>query len=231
MRSLGRLYRGMLISLIFAVTASGLFAYSDSEWDPVILSGRFFVQLEPAGPFEPEVFDEELAINRLLDEASFVFSAMIYGFDFTYTPLDTARSVAEEFEISPVHSIAAGDPALEVKAGRFSDGIYYADISYRLSDSQIPWYDSWESGASIDVISRGEGSLTGGLEGKLDSLRDAVKQALRDHLRPRLYNKPRRVDGRARLNTVPDITMASGRFRSRAGVTLEIDEILEYEIF
>lgn len=216
---------------LFAALVLQLHAYSDSEYDPVIFSGTFFVLLEDAGPLDPHTYDEDAAIKRLLEEAQWVFSAMIYGFSFDYIPYDSARAVVEEFTLEPTHQIPRGDSAMTVSDGRYEDGIYYADISYLVSEQQLPWVQGWESNINSDVISSGGGSLYSGLEGKIDSIRNTVKQALRDYLRPRNYNKPRRMTGSGRLASVPDFAMTAGEYRCKARITLNLDEILEYRIY
>jgi hypothetical protein len=208
-----------------------VFAYPDPEWDPVIYSGNFFILLDEAGPFDFQEYDEQKALRQLLEEARFVFSAMIYGFSFEYVPYDSARGIAEEFNIESVHMIPWGDSGLKLKDGRYENGRYSADISYTLSEDQLPWAASWDSNIFPEVISRGEGSFYKGFEGKIESIKNAVKQAARDYLTQRIYNKPRRITGKARLNTVPVITVDSGKYSSRTGVTLQLDGISGYEIY
>ncbi|HAK46501.1 MAG TPA: hypothetical protein DCO79_11365, partial [Spirochaeta sp.] len=76
------------VILLLSLSAAAISAYSDPEWDPLSYKGNFFVMLEPAGPFEPDVYDEDKALKQLLDEARYVFSGMIYGFEFDYIPKD-----------------------------------------------------------------------------------------------------------------------------------------------
>jgi hypothetical protein len=206
-------------------------SYSDSEWDPVIYSGTFFVLLEESDPLDPHNYNENDAIKRLLEEAQWVFSSMIYGFRFEYIPYDKARGVVEEYTLEPVHQIPWGDPGMTITNGRYESGVYYADISYKVSEPQLPWVHSWESNILNDIISIGTGSLFSGIDGKIDSIRNTVKQALRDHLRPQIYNKPRKISGAARLSSVPTFAMTAGEYRCKARVTLNIDEILEYRIY
>lgn len=187
--------------------------------------------LEPAGPLEPDVYDEDEAIRQLLDEAVFVFSGMIYGFDFSYIPQDNARDIAEEFEIEPRYSIAWGDPSLSVSGGTYKDGRYDAEIRYAVKEVQLPWVTSWETGILPDVTAIGEGRLVLGLSGKLAAINDSVKQAVRAYLRPRTYDKPRRISGYARLAEIPHFSIDAGRYLCRVRVTLSIEEVLEYETF
>ncbi len=213
---------------VFAVLGH---SYSDPEWDPVVYSGTFFVLLEDSDPLDPHLYDEDEAITRLLEEARWVFSSMIYGFRFEYVPSDVARAVEEEFRLDQVHQIPWGDPGLSVSGGRYEGGIYYADISYKVNEDQIPWVHSWETNILSDIISSGGGSLFSGLDGKIESIRNTVKQALRDYLRPRIYDKPRKVSGTGRLSSVPTYAMTAGEYRCKAGVTIDFDEILEYRIY
>jgi len=218
-------------AFLLAVSAVSAFSYSDSEWDPVIYSGTFFVLLEESSPLEPHLYDEDKAINSLLEEARWVFSSMIYGLRFEYVPYDAARAVAEEFRLDPVHQIPWGDQAMSVSNGRYEEGIYYADIEYRVSEQQMPWIYSWEGNTLDDIISSGSGSLFFGSEGKIASIKETVKQALRDHLRPRIYNKPSKISGTARLSSVPIFSMGSGEYRCKARVTIRFSEILEYKVY
>jgi hypothetical protein len=52
--------------------------------------------------------------NRILEEARYVFSGMVYGFIFSYTPYDRSRGVEEEFLLEPYQWIQRGDPNLQV---------------------------------------------------------------------------------------------------------------------
>jgi len=221
----------LLLILAFVFFQAGLAAYSDPDYDSVIYKGDFFVLLEPAGPLEPEVYDENAAIRLLLEEASYVFSAMIYGFEFVYIPMDVARAVSEEFTLTPVHSIKWGDPALTVVGGRYKEGRYDAELRYAVSEAQIPWIRSWETNILPAVSAVGMGDLNKGKEGKIQAIENTVKEAVRNYLRPRIYDKPRRISGRARLAAVPYITMDSGKFIAKARITLQIEEVLEYNAF
>ena len=222
-----RFTAALLILLVSCLSAG--FSYSDPEYDPVVYKGRFFVLLEPAGPFEPDEYDEDAAVAQLLNEAQYVFSAMIYGFNFDYIPLDLARGVSEEFSLEQVYTIPWGDPGLSAVDGRYKDGRYDAEIRYRVSELQLPWVVSWDTNILVTVGASGEGSLYSGYEGKKNAIDNSVKESLRNYLRPRIYNKPRRITGTARLAEVPYITMDSGKYICKSKVTLRFDEILEYK--
>ncbi len=223
--------RILIFTAVFFLSSVAVFSYTDPEYDTITIRGGFFVLLEPAGPFEPEVYDEEKAIRQLLEEARYVFSAMIYGFNFVYIPKDSLRGVEEEFSFAPVHTIPWGDSGLRVTDGRYKNGRYDAEISYEISKDQVPWVVSWETSVLPAVTAVGEGPLFSGMEGKKEAIGNSVKESLRNYLRPRIYDKPRRISGLARLSEVPYITMDAGNYICKARVTLRLEEILEYEIY
>ena len=84
------------VFLLCLILSSG-FQASALDDEP-LLAGEFWVELSPFVETEEEYpLPEDKAYRRLLEEASFVFSGMIYGFDFTYTPFDKSRKVDEIF--------------------------------------------------------------------------------------------------------------------------------------
>ncbi|MDC7226262.1 MAG: hypothetical protein PQJ61_05820 [Spirochaetales bacterium] len=226
------LYRFMTAAaFLFVAAAGGVFGYTDPELDPVSYKGNFFVELEPAGPFDLEEYDEQAAIEQLLVEAQYVFSGMIYGFEFEYIPMDSSRGVAEEFALRPIHSIPWGDPGLSVSAGKYENGRYVAELRYDLADYQKPWEASWNTNILPGITATGAGSVYDGFDGKKAAIEDSVRESLRSYLRPRIYDKPRRISGRARLAGVPYITIDEGLYHCKAKITLQIEEILEYRAY
>ena len=219
------------VILLLSLSAAAISAYSDPEWDPLSYKGNFFVMLEPAGPFEPDVYDEDKALKQLLDEARYVFSGMIYGFEFDYIPKDIDREIDEEFSLKPVYTLPWGDQRLSVSTGAYEDGRYTAELRYDVSEEQMPWVSSWDTNILPDVTAAGEGSLYEGFEGKKEAIENSVKESLRSYLRPRIYDKPSRITGKARLAGIPYIIMDEGKYRCTAKITLRIDEILEYRAY
>ncbi|MFQ3621364.1 MAG: hypothetical protein SNJ78_10540, partial [Spirochaetales bacterium] len=61
--------------------------------------------LSPPLPSPPNLrsIEKEELYERILEEARYVFSGMVYGFVFSYTPSDKARRVEEEFLLEPYH--------------------------------------------------------------------------------------------------------------------------------
>ncbi len=223
--------RILFILSTLLIFSGSLFAEADPEYDRIRFTGSFFTVLENTDPFKEDKTSDEEYLKQILDEAVYIYSGMIYGFSFRYVPYDSARSIKEEFELSPVHSIPWGDEALKVKSSRKEGDLYIVELSYDLHEYQLPWYISWDSGTLPRISSSGEGRFVLGYDGKIDAINNSVKQALRDYLQPRIYNKPRSVSGRVRINSVPYITIDSGSYKCRMSVALEIENLEEYGAF
>ncbi|MBN2051121.1 MAG: hypothetical protein JW760_11785 [Spirochaetales bacterium] len=195
------------------------------------LSGAFWVEYEPivAGVAYPQ--SEEEAARLILEEARFVFSGMIYGFTFRYTPSDTAREVEETFALEPIHAIPWGDENLRITGGRVDREFYRAEVLYRLEDFQEGYLSYWSSNTLPSSSGMGAGDLFQGTEGKYDALREGVKEAIRNYLRPRFFNKPREITGEAVLTEAPYVIIDAGRYHARVRVKLDIRELRPYVIY
>ncbi|MBI9099586.1 MAG: hypothetical protein JEY91_13995, partial [Spirochaetaceae bacterium] len=82
-----------------------------------------------------EEYEEEV-IENLLEEARWVFSAMIYGLKITYTPSDISRSVEQFFEVELLAEIKRGDHRLVVYDTYLEDNLYHLFIRYSLDTYQ-----------------------------------------------------------------------------------------------
>ena len=93
---------------------------------------------------EPMVFQEDehpvsadTAAKRILEEARAFFSAMIYGYRFSYTPYDKRRGVADSFELTPLAEIRWGDPRLRILEVEKRGNRMYGRVSYHMADYQL----------------------------------------------------------------------------------------------
>jgi hypothetical protein len=100
----------MTLGLVVVLALVPASAYSQAPDDPILV-------VEVWSELDPLVADggerpvpREVAIERLLEEATLVLSGMIYGFRFRYVPSYRAREIAEEFELEPYATIVRGHP-------------------------------------------------------------------------------------------------------------------------
>jgi hypothetical protein len=190
-------------------------------------------ELEPfAGEKDTEYpLTKKQAALQILEEARFIISGMIYGFNFSYIPQDKKRHVAERFDLSPVARIIPGDTHLKIISTEQQDKMLFTKIEYRPADFQITRRTAWLSNAIPSSEGKGEGDLFKGYHQKITSYEQAIKNAIRNLLRPRYFNKPRRITGQALIEEAPQIFIASGKYVSLVKVKLKIREVLPYTVF
>ena len=170
-------------------------------------------------------------IDRLLEEARYVFSGMIYGFSFAYTPSDTLRSVEEQFTIEPIAQIPWGDPGLTVMDTREAEDRVFVRIRYFLNEYQDPWISMWQSNTLPTNSAFGEAPLYRGPENRIEAINQGVKQAVRNYLRQRVYNKPKSITGEVVLQAPPRIVIKAGAYRATVDVKMKFEEVRPYSSF
>lgn len=176
--------------------------------------------------------DAEEAELRVLMEGRYVFSGMLYGYDFRYVPSDRTRQVAEEFALTPVAQIPWGDPRLRViSTRRRSDDAFVVRLRYDMAPFQRARYEAWRSNTLTPASGLGRADLMEGLQGKIDAIEAAIKEAIRDHMRGRTFNKPRVITGRVLLEKPPRVGVASGEYVARADTFLVIDAVEHYSAY
>ncbi|SIQ15677.1 hypothetical protein SAMN05920897_104162 [Alkalispirochaeta americana] len=169
--------------------------------------------------------------ERLLREARYTLSGMIYGWDFSYTPGDRLRQVEELFHLEPLGTVPWGAPELRLRETRVRDGTRYGQFDYRLPPEAQAHRSQWESFASLHSSGTARADLLEGYQGKIAALEKALHQAVREHLRPRHPNKPHQVRGSLVLSRPPRIRTVSGYYEATVTIALEIRDATDYLLF
>lgn len=223
----------LLILLLSASAASGQvrdYPVFDAEF-------WFFNEKEPlfSGPqqknTEKEKEEHIKKLGDLLEEASFAFSGMIYGFNFNYTPSDISRGVDEIFEFTPAAVILKGDPALTVKKTRRDKERTYVSIEYRCDERHGNWISYWNSAAFPVTGGSGKGIPGASPDARKKAVSDAVKEAVREYMRGRIHNKPRSISGSCVFSEPPVITHAAGLYTASVKIRLEVKDVERYTVF
>jgi hypothetical protein len=210
-----------------------------------ILNEEFWADLEPLAPGAriaagtgewidfpgPRGVGTDTALERILEEARYVFSGMIFGFTFSYTPYDRSRNIAEEFSLRPAFQIPQGDPGLFVYQTRREGSRIYARLRYALHEFQEAWYAGTLSNIVGGYAGRGEAPIFGGYQEKITAVQNCVKNAVREYARSRIDNKPLRITGAVFLGGAPRIEISSGAFRAAGPVRLKIDDVVTYGVY
>jgi hypothetical protein len=194
---------------------------------------RPWCEIDPFVRVGPDEYplSEEVAARRVLEEGRTLFSAMVYGYTFVYTPSDAARKVAEVFELSPVAGIPWGVKEVRVIETETAGARFYARLSLELPEAEAKRRAAWSSAGSDVSTGSGEASLFGGHEAKLEALKNAIKNAIKNHLSVRVLNKPREIRGEVVLWEDPRTGIRSGNYMTTAKVRLRLTEIVPYRIF
>ena len=174
---------------------------------------------------------EEAAARRVLEEGRTLFSAMVYGYTFIYTPSDASRRVDESFQLTPVADIPWGVGEVRVIETTTEEDKFSARLALSLPDAEVRRRESWGSAGVDAAMGTGEASLFGGHSAKIEALANAIKNAVRNHLSTRVLNKPREIRGEVVLWEDPRTVIRAGGYVTTAKVRLRITEIVPYRIF
>ncbi|MDR2100978.1 MAG: hypothetical protein LBP43_00230 [Treponema sp.] len=205
-----------------------------------VLRGEIQLDLEPVYALYADVpypLDTQTAHRRALEEGAMFFSAMIYGWSFHYDIGEKARSISEELDLSPLGTIAFGDPGLFATDAQVRNMRLYLWLDYRLSEAQKRRLAVWKSGMVRSTQATGYGPLGGPVEGsdwlviKKTALEDAARAAIRGILRGSERNRPKEARGFISLSAFPNYWMDAGQWAASARFRVEITEIIPFAAY
>ncbi len=177
-------------------------------------------------------FTQEELFQRILEEARYVLSGMVYGFTFSYTPYDKGRRVEEEFLLEPYHWIQRGDPNLFVAEVRVEGSRVYVRVRYALRDFQEAWYQGLRSNVLPAASGTGEAPFYQGPEGRMKALQEGIKNAIREYARTVMYNKPQTLKGLIVLDAAPRMLLDSGLYKAVVNrAILRLEEVKRYQVY
>jgi hypothetical protein len=174
---------------------------------------------------------KEQAANRILEQARYIASAMLYGYTFSYTPSDKARSVKEEFILNPIAEVQRGDPRLKIRHSELRDNLLFALVGYAMDDFQVKRMQAWQSKMIPNATGKGDESFFPGHMQKIESLKTAIKQAIRNHFRELIFNKPRCITGKVIVFKQPQTTIVDGNYSTLVEVKFANIEIIPYTVY
>lgn len=175
--------------------------------------------------------DESTPEQRLLREAQYTLSGIIYGWDFSYTPADRRRRVAERFELEWIGQVRWGSPGLRVRDLRAIEGSLYGQIDYTFCPTEQARIDQWSSLSTARASGMGSGDLLDGTVGKTTAIENAVHHAMREYLRSRYPNRPREATGTVALAGPPRIRTVTGEYEARVTIAIDLHEVRDYLVF
>lgn len=227
---------------VFLLFSTGFFLFAQGHETgniPYVIRGEVYVDLEPiyAGHVDSEYpLSIPIASRRALEEAAVFFSAMIYGWSFSYDVGERARQIEENMELSPRGIIHEGDSRLSVTDVEIKDSRLMVWTDYQLTDLQQLRMQTWRTGTirSAQGVGFGPASIDeypGWLELKKSALEDAARAALRAMLRGSERNRPKEVTGFISLASFPRFYIDSGRWAASARFRVQITEIIPFAAY
>lgn len=193
--------------------------------------------------FSPTVPAGEAA-RAILEEARWVFGAMVWGFEFSYTPSDRARAIEERFELRPRLAPAWGSRDFRFGKPRLEGSVVVVPVEWNLDAAARAEYQAWRGSRYASGQGLGSarfdlqpdpaeaagdgGALPQPVAARRAAMADAARAALRAHLTGVVHNKPREVRGAFALAEVPRMSLREGRWIAQARVRIRVDEIIGY---
>lgn len=230
-----------LLSMIFLFTSVLFFqalpylpalpVYSAELFYPMENTPDFYSAPEFGGGEAERAEKADEGKRDLLKEAVFIFSGMLYGFEFKYIPGDIRRNVEEVFEIEPIGTIKWGDPRLSIRGSRSEENRVFISFSYQPDESMKSWIMYWSSGAFPLVGGKAEGAFLPGFKGKEDAVRQGIKEALRAYMRSREHNKPQKIEGEFVFASPPVYSYAAGIYTASVKLKFNIENVSRYGVY
>jgi len=222
----------LLGPLVLALAFSCAPAEAQSDYAPSSFRAEFWAESQPvSGSGDPWPVPPEERARRIQEEAAWVYSGMIWGFEFSYTPYDKVRRIDERFELTSLGSIRADDERLSFGPAKVKDEETRAFVAYRplpAEEARVESYsgEPWRSSQGI-----GRADYILGWKGHRASYEDGLREAVRELLRLIEPNKPRLVRGRVVFERVPPLALDGGFYTCQVRVRVEVSEIQRYEVY
>ncbi|HTX73515.1 MAG TPA: hypothetical protein VMC79_11865 [Rectinemataceae bacterium] len=217
---------------VAGLVLAGLALQAQSSLPSDLFDAQFGAESEPvSGSGDPWPVPRDERSRRIMDEAAWVYSGMIWGFQFSYTPYDKLRGIPERFDLVSLGSLKTDDPRLTMGASREDSTGSIAFVRYSpipeeearvLSYGAEPWRSSQGIGRADYLL---------GSSGHRAAYEDGLRVAVRSLLQLLEPNKPRLVRGRVVFERVPTMGLIDGFYTSQVRVRVEVSEILRYEVY
>ncbi len=170
---------------------------------------------------------QEDAINRLLEDARWAYSGMIYGFEVIWTPSAKAREVQDTLIIAPVALLPRGDDRFEAIAAVMENGFLYISLSYHLDEIQEDRVSAWGSRTLPFAAGQGHASIHD-VSARRKAMEAAIKESLRSYLRAREFNRPYEVRGRIGLLRFPVISLVDSDIVAKVKLAVNLQPPVPY---
>jgi hypothetical protein len=223
------------IALLLVGAGHGATFCAAQSWAPTgkeLLRAEFWADIEPvAGVGEEWPVTPGEARSRILAEAAWVFSGMIWGFDFRYTPYDKARAIGERFEIAPIQSLAPSALRLAPGARASPPDALYSFAEYRPDAGMVSLMGDYANDPWKGTQGIGKADMSLGVKGRRAAYEDALRAAVRSLLQGREPNKPRLATGRVVFDRPPTMAIIGGYYTAQVRARAMVTELIRYQVY
>lgn len=235
MAPLAKLQKYLLGLFLFLMpfVLSGTGPYLDGEF---IYNLNLDLQSPPFPGMTTEEFEaepgeeyEEQVYRFLLEEARWIFSAMIYGLEVQYTPSDISREVDRLYNAELLAEISFGDPRLEIYDTYLENNFFHVFIRYELDSFQERRIDYWNSGLFESGSAYGYHPYFED-NSRINAIKDGIRIALENQLKPEVFNKPGLIEAEVLLRESPLISLDAGRNRAHVKIRSNFKNIQHYRV-
>ena len=195
-----------------------------------VLRGEVKIELEQVRGFFVEdnrLLSLEEAKKAGLEEAARYFGGMIYGWSFHYDVGERTRNIEEVLELTPLGTITADDPRLELTDIQMNGPNMYLWIDYRPGETQLYRLGKWKAGSTRTAQGYGESPL----EDKYRALEDAARATIRAILQGGERNRPKEASGFISLAAFPRYWLDKGRWAAFGRFRVNIEEIRPFAAY
>jgi len=231
------LHRNLVLAVfawIFAVLVSPLAAQNSGYTGPdtSLLRAEFWADLEPvSGVGDEWPVSDATARSRILEEAAWAYSGLIWGFDFEYEPYDKARSIAERFVLTPLGSLKPEALSFAAGSRKVASDQLWSFVEYRPHAALVELMESYMKDPWKGSQGIGKADMNLGIKGRRAAYEDALRLAVRALLQDLEPNKPRLVRGRVAFERVPTMALMGGYYTSQVRARVMVLEILQYKVY
>lgn len=173
------------------------------------------------------------SIKNIQDLLPFILEAQIYGWNFSYTPSDKTRNVAEYFEITPINTISIRDSNIKYDSPQISNHnqIFSCWITYTCTEQQTKLLESYTNINFPKIRGSGSASIKKETEGVKEAFENAAKNAIRSYYSKQTKNKPKEITGSLYLRETPRYYINEGQYIADLAFFLKKGRIQFYTLF
>jgi hypothetical protein len=230
--SVARGARRALAALAVLASALGRAPAASAQVPGATLRAEFWADREPvSNAGDPWPITPEIARQRILDEAAWVYSGVVYGFDYEYTPYDKARGLEERFSLEALGSIRPEALTLKPGAKARSDYDIRVYVEFVPDEGQASLMESYRRDPWKGSQGIGKADILRGIAGRDEAYRDALRAAVRAYLQGLEPNKPREARGQVAFERIPTLNVSGGYYVVQARVRVASREVLPYLMY